>query len=170
MMKSDFFSFWILRWGSQGGVRLGPHGLFTSWTLKAQGIEWRISSRLGQCKSADESSPAGNDRPLCCISCLRLSSAGTGAPGRSQTVKAASLVLFGDIITPLVWNDRQPLPEDESSLEVEKQETFPGQERAMDFQGTFVQYRAKRWPTYLTGSQDCSGLLQVCWSDPGPPN
>lgn len=101
---------------------------------------------------------------------MRLSSAGTGAPGRSQTVKAASPVLSADIITPLVWNDRQPLSEDESRLEVEKQEMFPGQEHAVDFQGTFVQYHATRWPTYLTGSRDSSELLQVCWCDPGPPN
>lgn len=68
----------------------------------------------------------GNDCPLCFIPSARHSSAGTGAPGRSQTVRAAGPVLSTDIITPLVWNDGQPLPEEESRLEVEMQEQFQG--------------------------------------------
>ena len=87
--------------------------------------------------SAGESSPPGNSRRLCFVPSMRLHSAGTGALGRSQTVRAVGPVLSTDII-PLVWNDRQPLPEDESRPEVEKQEMFPGQEHTVDFQGTFT--------------------------------
>lgn len=91
------------------------------------------------------------------VPCTGFNSAGPGASGRSQTVRAAGPVLCADI-TPLVWNDGQPQPEDESGLEVEKQELFPGQERAVDFQGTFAQYGARprpcSWPARLTESQD----------------
>lgn len=69
-------------------------------------------------------------------------SRGSAAPRlgpRQESVRAAGPVLSTDIITPQIWNDGQPLPEDERRLEVEKQEMFPGWESAVDFQGTFAQ-------------------------------
>lgn len=68
---------------------------FVYLTDTTQGVEWEISSRV-ELPGAQVS----HHHPETSVPCARFSSAGPGAPGRSQTVKAAGPVPSADVISP----------------------------------------------------------------------